>query len=85
MKLVSSAKRIGIDLSHTFLDRSFIYILETIMAQVLSPAGHHAELFPWGPVVIYNRDFTFLLSVYIFTFIVGGEQKTFIYKEMRSP
>jgi len=46
MKLVSSAKRIGIDLSHTFLDRSFIYILETIMAQVLSPAGHHAELFP---------------------------------------
>jgi len=26
MKLVSSAKRIGIDLSDTFLDRSFIYI-----------------------------------------------------------
>jgi len=32
-----------------------------------------------------SGDFTFPFSVYTFTFIVCGEQKPFIYKEMRSP
>ena len=32
-----------------------------------------------------NGNFTFLFSVYIFTFILCGEQQTFIYKELRCP
>jgi len=67
--------------------RRFVISSEILLSPVTNEP-RQMQLLPLSKMylpVYNNGNFTFLFSVNIFTFIVCGEQQTFIHRELRTP